>query len=110
MNYDALNSMCSWERKKALFLIDVADELGMDTDGYGAIGVNEYSGYTYLWLEEYPFTLYMDINCDLKINDVWAIVSNPEDGEEYEFQPQKFTLDELLRITIKKLKEWESGK
>lgn len=80
-NYE---NMCKWEIEKAIFLQKTAVDLGMDLTGYGEVAVNQNSGYTYLWLEDYSFTLYMPINCDLLKTDVWALWTNPEDGEEHE--------------------------
>ena len=84
VNYDSLNNMCEWEQEKALYLIKRAKELGMDTTGYGELAVNPNSGYTYLWLEDYSFSLYMPINCDLVNKDVVALWTNPENGEDQE--------------------------
>jgi len=84
MNYNNLNSMVNWERQKAMFLVQQAESLGMDVDGYGELAVNPNSGYTYLWLEDYNFTLYMPITCELVKNDIWALYSCPIDGEEIE--------------------------
>ena len=84
MNYNQLNEMCGWERQKALYLIQTAEEIGMDVDGYGELGANPNSGNVYLWSEDYPFCLYMPINCDLKESDIWVCYSDPYDGEEIE--------------------------
>ena len=59
-----INEMCGWERQKAVYLIGVAESLGMDLDSYGEVAVNKNSGYTYLWSEDYNFSLYMPINCE----------------------------------------------
>ena len=60
MNLDKLNTMCNWERKKAIYLMEIAEnKLNMNLSNYGEIAVNQNSGYTYLWLEDYNFTLYM---------------------------------------------------
>jgi len=42
--------MCGWERKKAFYLIQVAEEIGMSCleNDCGEIGVNENSGNVYL--------------------------------------------------------------
>jgi hypothetical protein len=95
MNFESLNKMCGWERQKAMFLIQTAENLGMDIDCYGEIGVNQNSGYTYLWLEDYQFCLYMPINCELTKGDIWASYSSPENGEEFEIELGKKTLTEL---------------
>ena len=95
VDYSKLNDMCSWEQKKALYLIKIAEDLGMNTEGYGELAVNENSGYTYLWLEDYPFTLYLPIDCELTKNDVYAIWTNFEDGEEIEINLYDKTLSEL---------------
>lgn len=95
VDFANLNKMCQWEREKAMFLIKVAEGLGMDIEGYGELAVNENSGYTYLWLEDYSFTLYMPINCDLETKDVYALWSSPYDGEEKEITLDNLTLGDL---------------
>ena len=79
-------NMCSWELQKAGFLISEAGKLGMNVSGYGFVDVNPNSGYTYIWLEDYNFTLYMPINCELVKTDIYALFSCPVDGEEEEMQ------------------------
>lgn len=96
-----LNEMCKWEKEKALFLMQEALKLGMDLDGYGEIAVNPNSGYTYLWLEDHDFTLYMPINCDLVKGDIWALWTSPEDGREEEYQLDDDT-------DLKMLEDWAS--
>lgn len=94
-----INDMCEWERSKAIFLLNVADNLGMNTSCYGELSVNPNSGYTYLWLEDYNFTLYMPINCELEKTEVYALWTNSEDGEETEIQLEENT-------SLKDLEEW----
>ena len=78
-----LDKMCDWERKKAIYLLGIAENhLGMDCSGYGDLAVNENSGNTYLWLEDYSFCLYLPINCDLRISDIRVCYSDTYDGEE----------------------------
>lgn len=67
----------SGEYEKAGRLITKAGKLGMNLAGYGALDVNLNSGYVYLWLEDYSFTLYIDLQGNLK-----ALFSCPYDGEE----------------------------
>ena len=77
--------MTQWEREKAVFLMDIAENrLNLDLEGYGELGLNENSGNVYLWLEDTPFTLFMPINCELKLKDVWVMAINNETGEEFE--------------------------
>ena len=95
-NFD---KMGSWEIEKASFLILTAKRLGMDISGYGELNVNPNSGYTYLWLEDYCFTLYMPISCDLKESDIWVLWTNMEDGEEIEK-----TLDEFS--DLREIETW----
>lgn len=106
VNYENLNKMGSWERQKAMYLIRVAEDLGMDTEGYGELAVNENSGYTYLWLEDYYFTLYMPINCELQLSDVYALYSCPYNGEETEtcLISDKKGIQTLT--TLKDLEKW----
>ena len=70
----------------------------MNLDCYGEIGVNNNSGYTYLWLEDYNFTLYMPINCELSKNDIYALWTNMENGDEDEMT--------LGNSTIEDIEEW----
>jgi hypothetical protein len=85
MELQSLNNMCLWERKKAIYLMEIAEnKLNMNLSNYGEIAVNQNSGYTYLWLEDYNFTLYMAINCDLTINDIYVLYSDLETGNETE--------------------------
>jgi hypothetical protein len=83
MTYN-FNKMTNWELDKANFLIRTARKLGMDLQGYGEVSVNEHSGYTYLWCEDYPFSLYMPISCELYREDVYVMWTNSYDGEEVE--------------------------
>jgi len=99
MNLDNINTMVGWEQRKAFYLIQIAQELGMNISGYGEIGVNNNSGYTYLWLEDYMFTLFMHIDCELTKTNVWAIWSNPEDGTEEEMELESST-------TLQDLEDW----
>ena len=92
----------SWELQKAGFLISEAGRLGMDVSGYGTADVNQNSGYTYLWLEDYSFCLYMPINCKLVKTDIWAIWSDPEDGEEHEMQLEAGT-------RLSDIEDWAEG-
>lgn len=64
--------------RKVALLITKASDLGMDVSGYGMANENNHSGYVYIWLEDYPFTLFSGLGSD----DVWALWSNPENGEE----------------------------
>lgn len=91
MNFNQLNEMGTWERQKALFIISVAEDMGMDIDGYGEIGVNPNSGYTYVWCEDYNFTLYMPINCELQKTDMYASWFNSDNGDEEDFKLEKGT-------------------
>lgn len=96
VNYE---KMVKWEMEKAIFLQKIAVDLGMDVTGYGEVAVNPNSGYTYLWLEEYQFTLYMPISYELKKSDVTALWTNPENGEEIE-------MDLTARTTLSQLENW----
>lgn len=90
-----LDKMCGWVKRKALYLSNVALDLEMDLDGHGELNENLTSGYTYLWLEDYSFTLYMPINCELAKEDVWVMWDNPENGEEIEMILRDQSLSDL---------------
>ena len=96
---------CEWEQDKANYLVKIARQLGMDVSGYGMLDVNPNSGYTYLWLEDYPFTLYMPIGCELQESDVWVLRTNPEDGEEAEKTLDEFTGLDSIYEWVKTLEE-----
>ena len=78
--------MCLWELEKAMFLLQTATkELHMDVLSSKCIlDVNESSGYTYLWCENYNFTLFMPITCELIKEDVFVLWTNSDTGEEKE--------------------------
>ena len=66
--------------KNAGYLLVKAGALGMDLNGYGNLAYNNRSGNTYLWLEDYNFTLFIsDFDSTIK-----ALYSCPYDGEEVE--------------------------
>ena len=83
-------TMTAWEIEKAAYLILAAKELGMRLDCYGEVSVNPNSGYTYIWLEDYEFSLYMPINCDLERKDIYVLYSDPINGEETEESLEQF--------------------
>jgi hypothetical protein len=88
-------NLCSNELRKIALLMTKASDLGMDISGYGFADVNTSSGYTYLWLEDYSFTLFIGLGSD----DIWALWSNPEDGEE--------TVTNVLdEMTLENLYDW----
>lgn len=101
-----LSKMGVWEQKKAMYLLSVALDLGMEINDrtYGELSVNKNSGYVYLWLEDYPFCLYMPISCELNRDHVYASYSDPNDGEEYEIELEDRTIDDLYNW-VKDLEE-----
>ena len=102
MTFNSSGTMGSWEIQKGGFLISEAGKLGMDVSGYGMVEVNPNSGYTYLWLEDYPFTLYMPISCRLDKRDIYALWSNPEIGNES-------TMELRFNTSLKDLESWARG-
>lgn len=83
MKYN-FETMTDWELDKANFLIQTARKLGMNLKFYGEVSVNQNSGYTYLWSECYPFTLYMPITCELDKENVYVLYTNIRNGDEIE--------------------------
>lgn len=83
--------VCGNELRKIGMLIVKASELGMDVSGYGCADVNKWSGNVYLWLEDYQFTLFIGLGSD----DIYALWSNPEDGEEIEVKVDNMRLIDL---------------
>lgn len=97
-----LSEMSEWERKKAIFLMGVAEELGISlNDCYGEVAVNDNSGFVYVWSEDYNFSLYMPIKCELKKSDVCALWTNSNNGDEKTFNLKENT-------TLQDIEEWAS--
>ena len=96
-DFSALATMCQWERQKAIYLIQIAEEIGMEyAESYGCVAVNQTSGNTYIWCEDYNFCLYMPINCDLCISDIMVMWTNLETGEEVEESLAEFENIDLI--------------
>ena len=72
------HDLCSNAIRKGALLITKADDLGMRLDGYGELGENSGNGNVYLWLEDYNFSLYIDLGSD----DIKACWSSPVDDRE----------------------------
>ena len=83
-NTEAFNNMTEWEQRKALYLQQVALDLHIELDDMVEIGVNQSSGYTYLFSYDLPFVLYMPISCELTRDNVWVMTTDNMSGEEYE--------------------------
>lgn len=86
------DTMCANEIRKAALLITKAADIGMDVSGYGEAAVNPYSGNVYLWLEDYPFTLYIGLGGGDTIHACW---SHPETGEDETICAHDLTLHAL---------------
>ena len=79
------------QMRKVALLLTKASQLGMDISGYGFADENQHSGNVYLWLEDYPFCLFIGLGQD----DIYANWSNPYDGEEHETEVESMSLAEL---------------
>ena len=89
-------NMCDWEIQKGAYLILKAKQLGMNLNSYGELAVNPNSGYTYLWLEDYSFSLFMPIWCELTDEDVFVNYFDHITGNEIEEQLSEFSsIDEI---------------
>jgi hypothetical protein len=85
------SNLCSNATRKIGLLITAASNLGMDISGYGFADENQNSGNVYLWLDDYPFTLYIGLGSD----DIYASWSNPENGDEEEIEIVGLSLADL---------------
>jgi hypothetical protein len=56
--------LCGNAKRKVGLLIKKACELDMNIMSFGEAGENPHSGNVYLWLEDYPFTLFIDLGSD----------------------------------------------
>ena len=101
-----LKNMVQWEREKAIYLMGIAEELGMDLEGYGDLSVNKNSGYTYLWLEDYSFSLAMPINCKLQKSDVMVWFTNYDTGDGEYVNLNDLTLDGIYEAEKEQNEVW----
>jgi hypothetical protein len=85
------SNLCSNATRKIGLLITKASELGMNVSGYGMADENQNSGYVYIWLEDYMFTLYIGLGSD----DVYALWTDMNDGEETEIEVGSQSLADL---------------
>ena len=77
MNFNTDNMVAN-EIRKAALLITEASRLGMNLGSYGEIGVNQSNGNVYLWLEDYPFSLFISLGSD----DIQACWTDSNNGHE----------------------------
>jgi len=93
------------EINKAATILKKACDLGWDCSGYGELDYNKSSGYVYLWLEDYPYSL-----CIAPSNpsQVLALYSCPYDGEEH-FIPVGQSV-EVLNRWVEKLQKLSDKK
>lgn len=85
------SNLCSNATRKIALLITKASDLGMDISGYGEASENTSSGNVYLWLEDYPFTLYIGLGSDT----VYANWTNPNNGEEEDIDIEAMPLFDI---------------
>jgi hypothetical protein len=85
-------NLCSNALRKVALLITKASDLGMDVSGYGEAAENQHSGNVYLWIEDYPITLYIGLGSDT----IYACCNNLDTGEEYERAAGDSTLNQLI--------------
>ena len=85
----------SYQLEKVGALLVRAGKLGMDVSGYGFADENPKSGYVYLWLEDYNFTLYIDISW----SGIFAMYTNSDNGEESEMEVEANT-------TLREINNW----
>ena len=103
-----LDKMCDWERKKAVFLMSVSEDLGYNLTEYGEVAVNSSSGYVYIWSENFNFSLYMPIDCDLVKSDIVALWTDSENGDELTFDlEENTTLEDIEKWADEQSKKYE---
>lgn len=85
--------LCANELRKSALLITEASRLGMDISGYGEIGVNQSNGNVYLWLEDYPFALFIDLGSD----DIQACWTDSNNGNEEFTDTANMSLHDLYQ-------------
>ena len=92
--------------RKVALLITKASDLGMNISGYGEAGENQNSGNVYLWLEDYPFTLYIGLGSDT----IYANWSSPIDGSEEDIDIEAMPLFDVEAWAYKLENESQSTK
>lgn len=65
-------NLCANAIRKIALLITKASDLGMNLSGYGHAAENNSNGNVYLWLEDYPFALYIPLCADDAIHACWS--------------------------------------
>jgi hypothetical protein len=85
------SNLCNNATRKVGLLITKASELGMGLSCYGVADENTSSGNVYLWLEDYPFTLYIGLGSD----SIYAVWTNSDNGEEIEVEVDAMSLFDL---------------
>jgi hypothetical protein len=65
-------NLCANELRKVAILITKAVGIGMNPSSYGSAGVNGTNGNVYIWLEDYPFSLFIDLSGDDTIQACWS--------------------------------------
>lgn len=91
MQFKTQHMTSNQARKMALLIIKAA-ELEMDLSGYGETAVNHHSGYVYLWLEDFPFTLFINSSGSDRVKACWV---NQYNGEEEIIDAHDLTLHDL---------------
>lgn len=85
------SNLCANALRKVALLITKASDLGMDISGYGEAAENQHSGNVYLWLEDYPFILFITLGGDT----IYASWSNPNNGEEEDIDIEGMPLHDI---------------
>jgi len=85
------SKLCNNAVRKIALLITKASDLGMDISGYGFADENKNSGNVYLWLEDYPFTLFITLGSD----NIYANWTNPNNGNEEDIDIEAMPLFDI---------------
>lgn len=94
-----INTQNIQQAKNAGRLLILAADLSMNVSGYGELGYNNVFGNTYLWLEDYQFTLFIsDYDSTIKVLYTCFI-----DGTETEFYIDENTNLETLETWAENL-------
>ena len=101
--------MGEWEIEKAITICKIAkSKLNWNLSGYGECSVNSYSGYTYLWLEDYPVSLFIPISFDGEMEDnIWVLYNDAMNGEEWDMLLSDFESMDDIYNWVEKLESNE---
>ena len=92
-----VNDFGPWERRKAFYLINLAEDMGFFLDDC-AVGLNMTSGNVYIWSNAEDLALYLPISCELNRSYVWVAWIGDNGDERVIKMGDCYTLEDLHKL------------